>query len=148
MPARTWSAFAVQWRAALLAILTTPALAAPVTLPARAVNYRPEVRAWAQVESFAPLVLRTATAARVTKLLVSPGQSVKAGEPLAELAGPQMGGKLSAARARWQAAQRELAAAQRTEASVKRTYPAITDRKTLDAAQAALAAAQGESATA
>lgn len=138
----------MRWRALLLAALATPATAAPVTLPARAVSYRPEVRAWAQVEPLAPLVMRTAVAARIARVLVVPGQAVKAGEPLVVLAGPQLEGELSAARARRQAAQRELAAAQRTLAAAERTYPVVTDRKTLDDAQAGLAAAESESAAA
>jgi multidrug efflux pump subunit AcrA (membrane-fusion protein) len=135
----------MRWRAALLAILTTPATAAPVTLPARAVQYRPEVHAWARVESLAPLVLHTVVAARVATVRVVPGQTVTVGESLVTLAGPKLESELSAARARRQAAQRELAAAQRTLASAKRTYPVVTDREALDAAQAGLAAAQSES---
>lgn len=138
-----------RWCAALLVTLLTPATAAsPVTLPARAMSYRPEVRAWARVESLSPLVLRTAVAARVARVLVAPGQAVKAGQPLVTLAGPKLGGELSAARARWQAAQHELAAARSTAASAKRTYPVTTDRKALDVAQSGLAAAESESAAA
>ncbi len=134
----------MRWRAALLAILTMPATAAPVTLPARAARYRPEVRAWAQVDALAPLVLSTSVAARVARVFVVSGQAVKTGQPLVMLAGPQFEGELSAARARWRSAQRELAAARRTAASAKRTYPVVTNRETLDAAQAALAAAEGQ----
>ncbi|HEU0196384.1 MAG TPA: biotin/lipoyl-binding protein, partial [Nevskiaceae bacterium] len=126
-----------------------PALAAaPVTLPARAVQYRPALRAWARVAPLAPLTLSTPIAARVAKVLVVPGEAVRAGQPLIRLAGPEFDGALSAARARWQAARRELAAAQRTAASAQRTYPVTTDRKALDAAEAALAAAESESAAA
>ncbi len=138
----------MRWRALLFAVLTTPAMAVPVTLPARAVRYRPEVRGWAQVESLASPVLRTQVAARVAKVLVVPGQAVKAGEPLVTLTGPKLEGELSTAHVRRRAAQRELAAAQRTLASARRTYPVVTDRKALDAAQAALAAAESDSATA
>lgn len=138
----------MQWRAALLALMMAPAMAAPVTLPARAVNYRPKVRAWAQVVSLAPVVLRATVAARVAKVLVSPGEAVRAGQPLVTLAGPTLEGESAAARARWQAAQNEFMAAQRTAASARRTYPAITDRSTLDAAEAALAAAQSDAAAA
>ncbi|TAN03446.1 MAG: hypothetical protein EPN36_12870 [Rhodanobacteraceae bacterium] len=139
----------MRWHAALLVIWAIPAVAAaPVTLPARAVQYRPEVRAWAQVESLAPLVLRTQVVARVDQVLVVPGQTVQAGEPLVTLGGPTLAGELSAARARTQAAQQELAAAQHTLASAKRTYPVVTDRKTLDAAQAGLAAAENDAAAA
>lgn len=139
----------MRWRVLWLAVMTTPAMAAgPVTLPARAVQFRPEVRAWAKVEPLAPLVLRTQVVARVDKVLVVPGQTVKAGEPLVTLAGPTLEGELSAAHARAQAAQRELAAAQRTLASAKRTYPLVTDRKTLDAVQAGLAAAESNAAVA
>ena len=134
--------------ATLLAMLVLPAMAAPVTSPARAVNFRPELRAWAQVEPLAPLVLRASVTARVAKVLVAPGQTVHAGEPLVMLGGPELEGGLAAARARWKAAQRELAAAQRSAASTQRTYPVTTDRKALDAAQAALAAAESESAAA
>lgn len=138
----------MRWCAWVLATMAVPALAAPVTLPARAVRYRPETRAWAEVESLSPLVLRAAVAARVAGVLVVPGQTVKAGQPLVRLAGPTLEGELSAARARLQAAQRELAAARRTAASAQRTYPMITDRQALDAAQAALAAAEGDTAAA
>jgi multidrug efflux pump subunit AcrA (membrane-fusion protein) len=123
-------------------------MAAPVTLPARAVNYRPEVHGWAQVESLAPLVLRTPVASRVATVLVTPGQMVSAGQPLIRLAGPRLDGELSAARARWRAARHELEAAQRTAASAQRTYPVVTDRKALDAAQSAAAAAESEAAAA
>ncbi len=139
----------MHWRALWLAVVTTPAVAAaPVTLPARFVQFRPAVHAWAQVESLAPLVLRTQVVARVDKVLVVPGQAVKAGELLVTLGGPKLEGELSAARARAQGAQRELAAMQRTLASAKRTYPVVTDRKALDAAQAGLAAAESDSAAA
>lgn len=138
----------MRWRALFLAIFTTPAMAGPVTVPARAVNYRPEAHGWAQVESLAPLVLHAPIASRVAEVLVTPGQTVNAGQPLVRLAGPQLGGELTAARARWGAAQRGLAAAQRTAASAHRTYPVVTDRKALDAAQSALAAAEGDAAAA
>ncbi|HEU0197951.1 MAG TPA: efflux RND transporter periplasmic adaptor subunit [Nevskiaceae bacterium] len=133
---------------AVFAAFSPPTLAAPVTLPARAVRYRPEGHAWAQVEPLAPLVLRTSVAARVARVLVAPGQTVHAGEPLATLAGPELEGELAAARARWKAARQELASARRTLASTRRTYPGIIDRQTLDAAEASLAAAQGACATA
>lgn len=133
---------------AAFAASTLPAIAAPVTSPAHAVNFRPELRAWAQVEPIAPLVLRASVAARVAKVLIVPGQTVHAGEPLVTLAGPELEGELVAARARWKAAQKELAAARRTLASARRTYPGIIDRQTLDAAAASFTAAQGASATA
>jgi biotin carboxyl carrier protein len=134
-------------RVALLLCLTgvvVPAMANPVTLPTRAVRFRPERRAWAQVKVIAPLVLRTAMAARVSEIRASPGQRVSAGEPLARLAGPQWLGQLAAAHARLRAAQLELAAARRSAASAKRTYPIVTNRRALDAAQAASAAAQDQ----
>jgi biotin carboxyl carrier protein len=136
----------MRWHAAWLALLTTPALAAPVTLPARALRYRPQVQGWARVETLSPLVLRTALAARVARVLVVPGEAVQAGQPLVRLAGPKLEGELAAAHARWQSARHELAAAQGTAAAARRTYPVVTDRKALDAAQAALAAAQGDAA--
>lgn len=139
----------MRWRALLLAVVMTPAMAAaPVTLPARAVRFRPELRAWAQVESLAPMVLRTQVIARVGKVLVVPGQAVQAGQPLVTLAGASLEGEVSAARARWQAARDERAAAQRTLAAARRTFPVVTDRKTLGAAQTALAAAQSNAAAA
>lgn len=95
----------MRWHALLFAALVTPAVAAPVTLPARAVHYQPEVRTWAQVEPLAPLVLRTAVAAQVATVRVVPGQTVAAGQPLVTLAGPQLDSELAAARARAQAAQ-------------------------------------------
>lgn len=138
----------MRWHALLLVALVTPAVAAPVTLPSRAVHYQPEVRAWAQVEPLAPLVLRTAVAAQVETVRVVPGQMVASSQPLITLAGPQLKAALATARARVQAAKSELAAARGTEASAKRTFPVATDRKTLDAAKSALAAAQAELATA
>ncbi len=118
------------------------AAAAPVTLPARAVTYRPVTYAWARVEPIAALVLRVAQAARVTAVRVVPGQDVQAGEPLVDLGGPQLTAASVSARARLRAARRELVAARRSEASVARTYPTIANRQTLAAAQAALAAAE------
>lgn len=138
----------MRWHALLLAALVTPVMAAPVTLPAHAVHYRPEEHAWAQAESLAPLVLRTAVAAQVATVRVVPGQTVVAGQRLVTLAGPQLDAELATARARAQAAQSELAAARRTEASAKRTFPVATDRKTLDAAESALAAARASLITA
>lgn len=138
----------MRWHALLLATLATPAIAAPVTLPARAVRYQPEVRAWAQVEPLAPLVLRTSVAAQVETVRGMPGQKVAANQPLITLGGPQLDAALATARARVQAAQSELAAARRTEASAERTFPVATDRKTLDAAQSGLAAARAGLATA
>lgn len=127
-----------------LAGMVLPALADPVTLPARAVRYQPESRAWAQVEAMAPLVLRAAVPARVSGIRVTPGQQVTVGEHLVHLAGPQFISQFAAARARLQAAQRELTAARHSAASAQRTYPVVTNRQQLEAAQAALAAAQGQ----
>lgn len=135
-------------RAALLFGVIAPVMAHPVTLPARAVSYRPERHAWAQVESIAPLVLRSAVPARVSSVHVTPGQAVTAGEPLVSFGGPQLDGELAAARARLRAAQQELTAARRTAASAARLYPAMTNRQTLEAAQSALAAAQSQLAAA
>jgi multidrug efflux pump subunit AcrA (membrane-fusion protein) len=135
-------------KALLLFIAVTPVMAHPVTLPARAVSYRPETHAWAQVESIAPLVLRSTVPARVSSVHVTPGQVVSAGEPLVSLGGPQLDGELAAARARQRAAQGELTAARNTAASVARTYPLVTNRQTLEAAQSALAAAQSQLAAA
>lgn len=132
----------MRWQAALLLVFTAPISAAPTTLPAHAVQYRPEVHAWAEVQPLAPLVLRTAVASRVAAVHVRPGEAVRAGEPLVTLGGPQFGAALAIARARWQAAQHELAAAERTAASAKRTYPVVTNRAALDAAESALATAQ------
>ena len=135
-------------KAVLLFGVIAPVMAHPVTLPARAVNYRPENHAWAQVKSIAPLVLRSAVPARVSSVHVTAGQSVTAGERLVSLGGPQLDGQLAVARARLRAAQRELTAAQRTAASAARTYPLVTNRQTLEAAQAALAVAQSQIAAA
>ena len=135
-------------RAALLFGVIAPVMAHPVTLPARAVSYRPVRHAWAQVESIAPLVLRSAVPARVSSVHVTPGQAVAAGELLVSLGGPELDGQLASARARLRAAQRELTAAQRTAASAARTYPLVTNRQTLEAAQSALAVAQSQIAAA
>lgn len=138
----------MRWQAAAILMFAAPALASPVTLPARAVRFQPEVHAWAEVEPLAPLVLRTTVAARVATVRVRPGEAVKAGEPLVTLAGPQFDAVLATAHARWQAAQHELAAAESTEASAKRTYPVVTNRAALDAAESALATARADLATA
>ncbi|TAM21097.1 MAG: biotin/lipoyl-binding protein, partial [Rhodanobacter sp.] len=91
-------------RALLLFGAVAPVMAHPVTLPARAVSYQPETHAWAQVESIAPLVLRSTVPARVSSVHVTPGQVVAAGEPLVSFGGPQLDGELAAARARLRAA--------------------------------------------
>ena len=135
-------------RTVLLFGVIAPVMAHPVTLPARAVSYRPELHAWAQVESIAPLVLRSAVPARVSSVHVTPGQAVTAGEPLVSFGGPQLDGELAAARARLRAAQRELTAARRAAASARRTYPLVINRQTLEAAQSALASAQSQLAAA
>lgn len=137
-----------RWRASLLLALTTPVMAGPVTLPARAVNYRPQNRAWASVETIAPLVLHAATATRIVHVRVAPGQTVAAGQTLAILGGPQFDGELAAARAQLQAARQTVASARRTVESVQRTYPLTSNRQALDAAQAALSAARGQRAAA
>ena len=118
------------------------AAAAPVTLPARAVAYRPVEYAWARVEPIASLVLRAPRAARVTAIRVVPGQEVRAGQPLVNLGGPQLNAASASARARLRAARRELDAARRSEASVARIYPVVANRQALAAAQAGLAAAE------
>jgi len=140
----------VRLRSLALASLFAPLLAAaaPVTLPARAVAYRPVAYAWARVEPIAPLMLRTLLGARVIAMRVAPGQAVRAGDIVAVLGGPRLGAALTSARAQLRAARRELAAARRSEASVARTYPAIANRQTLAAAQSALAAAESRFATA
>ena len=137
-----------RWHALLLLALTGPVVAGPVTLPARAVNYRPESRAWASVESTAPLVLHAATAARIMRLQVAPGQVVAAGQALASLGGPQLDGELAAARAQLQAAQQAVASARRAADSVQRTYPLTSNRQTLAAAQSALGTALSRQAAA
>ncbi len=129
-------------KALLLFVAVVPAMAHPVTLPARVVSYRPETHAWAQVESIAPLVLRSTVPARVSSVHVTPGQVVAAGEPLVSFGGPQLDGELAAARARLRAAQGELTAARNTAGSAARTYPLVTNRQALGSAQSALAAAQ------
>ena len=131
-------------RAALLLALATPVVAGPATMSARAVSCRPENRAWASVETTAPLVLRAATAARIVHVRVTPGQAVTAGQTLVTLGGPQFDGELAAARGRMQSAQQALASARRTVESVQRTYPLTSNRQALDAAQSALGAAQGQ----
>lgn len=139
------------WRAFIfLGLVAEAALAAavPLTLPARAVTYRPEMRGWAHVDTVAPLVLRTRVAARVQTLDVMPGQTVAAGQVLATLGGPAFAAALATAQARSQAAQAEFAAAQRTLTSSRQTLGLTTDRKALDAAEAALGAAQGRAASA
>lgn len=123
-------------------LLALSASAAPVTLPARELHYRPRQTAWARVEPIAPLVLRTALAARIIAVRVLPGEAVRAGQAIVTLGGPRLDAALAEARAGLRAAQAELAAARRNETSVARTYPAITNRQTLAAAQSALAAAQ------
>lgn len=132
----------MRWQAALLLVFTASISPVPTTLPARAVQYQPEIQAWAEVKPLAPLVLRTAVGARVAAIHVTPGELVKAGEPLVTLGGPQFDAALATARARWQAAQQGLSAAERTAASAKRTYPVVTNRAALDAAGSALATAQ------
>lgn len=127
-----------------VAVSLAPAQADPVTVTARAMTYRPTIQAWARVEAVAPLVLRTSSPARVLELRVVPGQSVAAGERLAQLAGPRVEADTTIARARLRAAQGELIAAQQGAASAKRTYPVVTNRQALAAAEAALAAAQGK----
>lgn len=134
----------MRWQAAAFLMFVAPAFASPVTLPARAVRFHPEVHAWAEVEPLAPLVLRATVAARVAVVRVTTGETVKAGEPLVTLAGPQFGAALATAHARWRASQHALAAAARTEASAKRTYPVVTDRAALDAAESALATAKAD----
>lgn len=129
-------------RALLLFAAVAPVMPHPVTLPARAVDYRPERHAWAKVEAIAPLVLRSAVPARVSSVHVIPGQVVAAGEPLVSLGGPQLDGELAAARARLNAAQGELTAARNMAASAARTYPLITNRQALESAQSVLVAAQ------
>lgn len=132
------------WRAALLFALATPVLAGPVTLAARAVDYQAENRAWASVETTAPLLLHAATAARIVHVRVTPGQTVAAGQVLVTLGGPQLDGELAAARAQVQSARQALASARRTVESVQHTYPLTSNRQALDAAQSALGAAQGQ----
>ena len=127
----------------LLYCFAAGAHATPVTLPARAVTYHPELRAWARVEATASLTLRMPLAGRVDGLSVVPGQEVTAGTPLVRLGGPRLAGQRAAARARVAAAAQELVAAQQSAASVARTYPALVNRRTLDAARAAVAAARG-----
>ena len=127
-----------------VAVSLAPARGDPVTVTARAMTYRPTIRAWARVEAVAPLVLRTSSQARVLELRVVPGQSVAAGERLAHLAGPRVEADTTIARARLRAAQGELVAAQQGAASAKRTYPVVTNRQALAAAMATLAAARGK----
>ena len=127
----------------LFCCLAASAHADPVTLPARAVSYRPEMHGWARVEVVAPLTLRMPLAARVLKVAAVPGQSVTAGESLVWLGGPHLAGERAAARARVAAAAQELEAARQSAASVERTYPALANRQALAAARAAVAAARG-----
>ena len=124
--------------------LAAPASAADaVTQPVRLAAFKPEVHAWARVESAAPLVLRMPLAARIQRLLVSPGQAVGAGAPLVLLGGPRLDGQLAVAKAEVAAARRLSAAAERSAASARRSFPSFINRRQLDAAQAGLDAARG-----
>lgn len=114
-----------------------------VTQPARAVAYRPEVRAWARVESVAEVELSMPLRASVVGVEGRPGEIVAAGTPLVRLGGARLRGELAAARAHADAARAELSAATESEASTARSYPALVDRRALAAAHAALAAAEG-----
>lgn len=127
----------------LLLCIASSARADVVTVPARLVDFRPQIHAWARVESVAPLELRAPIAARVARVTVVQGQAVTPGTPLVQLAGPQVVGRLAAVRARVAATRRELDAAREEAASVRRNYPTLADRRALAAAQATLAAAQG-----
>ncbi|HEX7323806.1 MAG TPA: hypothetical protein VF292_00440 [Rhodanobacteraceae bacterium] len=138
----------MHWPVALFLAIAAPAVAAPVTLPARAVHFQPEVWAWATVEPLAPLVLRATATARVLTVRVHPGEAVKPGESLVTLGGPQLNAALASARAHAHAARTQLAASERTAASAKRTYPVAINRAALDAAEAALATAKAQLATA
>ena len=125
-------------------LLTGPASATDaVTQPAREAVFTPEVHAWARVHSAAPLALRMPLAARVRRVLVSPGQAVAAGAPLLLLGGPRLDGQLAVAQAELEAARAQCAAAERTAASARRSFPSFINRRQLEAAQAGLGAARG-----
>jgi multidrug efflux pump subunit AcrA (membrane-fusion protein) len=96
------------------------------------------------VESTAPLVLRAATAARIVRVQVAPGQTVAAGQVLATLGGPLLDGELAAARAQVQAAQQAATSAESTVESVQRTYTLTSNRQALDAALSALGTARSQ----
>jgi len=116
----------------------------PVTVPAGQIDYRPEIHAWAQVKSVAPLELRMPLAAEVARVNVVQGQVVATGTPLVELSGPQLSAQLVAARAKVAASREELKSAQEIAGSVKRNYPVLSDRHAVASAQAALAVAKGK----
>lgn len=121
--------------------------AAPVVQPARAVSFRPEVRAWAQVANVAPLELRMPRPATILRIDASPGQVIDAGTRLAQLGGARLTGEIAKSRAQLLAARQALAAARRSEAAVERNYPALADRRSLEAARSDLAVAEGRMAT-
>lgn len=128
--------------------LALQACAAPVVQPARAVSFRPELRAWARVEDVAPLELRMPLPATILRLDASPGQVIEAGTRLAQLGGARLTGEIAKARAQLLAARQALASARRSAAAAERNYPALIDRRSLEAARSDLAAAEGRVATA
>lgn len=130
--------------AAWLLGLASPAFATDaVTLPAREAVFKPEVHAWARVHSVAQMALRMPLAARLQRVLVSPGQVVGVGAPLVLLGGPRLDGQISVAKADAEAARIQRDAAEKTAASALRSFPSFINRRQLDAAQAGLGLARG-----
>jgi len=110
---------------------------------AQAVNYEPQLRAYAQVEPVQLVAVKAGLTGVIEDLAVRPGQALSAGEHIAHLGGPDQVKAMADARAQLAAAEQTLAAATDAEQSVRGTYRLkLSDRARLDRAKAELAAAK------
>lgn len=127
---------ATHFFAAFVLVLALPmsAIGASGTAGTVAVKLRPfttEYRAYAQVEPRTTLTIKAATSGEIVTLSVTPGQHIRAGEPVAKLVGPEYQAALSTARSQFRAAQMALRTA-------KHNYPDFSSALDVENARAAL----------
>ncbi|MGH8279300.1 MAG: HlyD family efflux transporter periplasmic adaptor subunit, partial [Gammaproteobacteria bacterium] len=109
--------------------------AAPGTVTVALRSFTREYRAYAQVEPRRVVTIRAAATGVIAALKVLPGERVRAGEELVELAGPDYLAELAAARARRDAARSNLA-------TVRGNFPQFSSAQNVADARAALVEAE------
>lgn len=114
----------------LVAVRVSAAPVATVTIESR--PYQHQYRTYGEVEPRAVLTVRTGVTGMVQRVLVIPGMQVNAGQPLAMLGGPDYDTELTAAEARYRAAQSILKA-------VQQNYPQFSSAEALARANAMFA---------
>jgi RND family efflux transporter MFP subunit len=97
-----------------------------------------EHTAYARVEPIRTITLSAVVAGTVSGLSVVPGTSVRAGETLATISGPEQAAEIERARAAEAEARASLTLAEKTAKAVESTYPDLSTGQQVDETRAAV----------